>query len=393
MLIAASIDFFCFLAGLYILRDSGNRLYLYRGFLTRADGGMEGYNVYLKHRHPIVGWPAPFQFGGEEFDKLGSRRGTVFTDPDRHPACISLYGDSFVYSEDVSFADAWGNVLAKLQNCRVNNFGIAGYGTDQAYLRYLHNKADRSPIVILGIYSDNIRRNVNQFRYFYVPHTGIRFSFKPRFILSESGLSLIPLPTIDPANLDDFSKNPETYLKHEFYIPDGLLRTKFKFPYSFALTRAAFRSYQRNSIFPLDQFYRDGHPSKGLDITAELAKQFVKTAVSRGQRPIVLVIPTYKGLRKYQEAGFWKYQRLLDRLATVENMDVLNSGEALIDALEGETPKQLFTDREKGRGHFNPSGYRLLATIVRDHINQKCREVRMEDESWRCGAKVTRDGY
>jgi hypothetical protein len=75
-----------------------------------------------------------------------------------------MYGDSFVFGSAVDDEHSWGNQIAKRLSCRVQNFGVPGYGTDQAYLRFLHNDADQAPQVILNILFENVARNVNQNR-------------------------------------------------------------------------------------------------------------------------------------------------------------------------------------------------------------------------------------
>jgi hypothetical protein len=97
----------------------------------------------------------------EHCDKIGSRYVPEFPDPDKYQACVSLYGDSFTWGDEVDDVHAWGNVLSKLLHCRVSNFGVGGYGTDQAYMRFHYNKNDKPKLVILGFYTENIQRNVS----------------------------------------------------------------------------------------------------------------------------------------------------------------------------------------------------------------------------------------
>ena len=69
--------------------------------LTRAK-----YEEYLAIRDPELGWPAPRDIDGRRYDASGSRRVPAFPEPGRE--CVSLYGDSFTYSDEVGDADAWG---------------------------------------------------------------------------------------------------------------------------------------------------------------------------------------------------------------------------------------------------------------------------------------------
>src|SRR5580704_5995225 len=67
-------------------------------------------------------------------DRSGAKFNADFPEPGR--ACASAYGDSFVWGEEVPPADGWIEQLSRRIGCRVANYGVSGYGTDQAYLRF-----------------------------------------------------------------------------------------------------------------------------------------------------------------------------------------------------------------------------------------------------------------
>ncbi len=370
VLTAAFIDVFSFLAGLYILRDPLNRIHLYKKFLD-TPSNISDYKNYLKIRHPLLGWPSPNKFGGKKFDKTGVRRSPAFTHIKQNKPCISLYGDSFTYADEVAHEYAWGNVLSMLRNCRVHNFGVGGYGTDQAYLRYLDTN-DKSPIVILGIYDENIKRNVNQFRNFYLPITYLQFGFKPRFILEGDKLRLIPLPEIDPKKLRDFSRNPKKYLKYDFFVPDGNLNTQFKFPYSISLIEAVLKTIRstKNHSFNnhIHSFYSKNHISDSFEVTVGIVQEFRNTALRKSQIPIVLFIPGNNELKQFQKTQQWGYQPLLDELSKIEHLQLLNSGTKFIKYLDNRSPNILFIDQVTGGGHFNETGYKILAERVNEYL-------------------------
>ena len=54
---------------------------------------------------------------------------------------MEVYGDSYTEGVDVNYQNSWPSLLSQKINCRVINFGVEGYGTDQSYLRYkIHEK-------------------------------------------------------------------------------------------------------------------------------------------------------------------------------------------------------------------------------------------------------------
>ena len=95
----------------------------------------ENYATYLRDRDPVVGWPSRSSIGSGEIDRSGSRIVPRFPDP-AIPSCAALFGDSFTWGSETAPEHAYGNVLSGLMGCRVANYGVPGYGTDQAYLRY-----------------------------------------------------------------------------------------------------------------------------------------------------------------------------------------------------------------------------------------------------------------
>jgi hypothetical protein len=115
------------------------------------------------------------------------------------PACASAYGDSFTFGTPVGDDATFPHDLGVALGCRVSNFGMPGYGSDQAFLLYRAQRdADRAPIVILAHLTENVLRNVNQYRELLYPGGG--FGFKPRLRLDERGkLRRVPLVDAGPA--------------------------------------------------------------------------------------------------------------------------------------------------------------------------------------------------
>jgi hypothetical protein len=116
---------------------------------------------------------------------------------------IATYGDSFTACGEVNDDETWQFYLEIQLGYEVKNFGVAGYGTDQALLKLERNiaRGEISPILILGIFEENINRLVNQFRPFYLPQTGEKFGFKPIFRMKNGRLVPEPNPLTAEAAL------------------------------------------------------------------------------------------------------------------------------------------------------------------------------------------------
>lgn len=330
----------------------------------------DNYEEYLRRRDPLLGWPYPDRIGKGELDSSGSRIIPAFPDPDGE-TCVSLYGDSFTYGAEVRSEFAWSNVLSKMLNCRVSNFGVKGYGTDRSYLRFKQNDHDRAKIVILGHLSENVVRNVNQLTGLIYPAKG--FGLHPRFVLGDNGsLQLIPLLQLSEKDYLSMVYDPGMYLEHEYFIPGGPSGTyRAGFPYSYSVLKA-FGNYRfKSRLFGKSywsEFYSEDHPSHALQITALIIRSFCREAVADDKVPVVVIFPMEFDLNVYKKSKKWDYQNLIDKL--YENgTDVINIGDGFIKRIGQKDPCSLFTRCHSG--HYNEEGNRIVAELIRDYLKEK----------------------
>jgi len=322
------------------------------------------YDAYLRQRDPLLGWP--LRAPDARRDASGSRIVPAAPDPSA-PACLSLYGDSFTFGEDVAPEAAWGNLLAQRLGCRVANFGVGAYGSDQALLRFEVNRADRAPLILLGHMAENVARNVNQFRGFLFAESTVRL--KPRFVLGNDGdLELIPLPDLSRAEYERMLHHPEAVLAHEGLLPGtrygpvwgGLPHTLTLFR---ALASDRVAAYLRGGAYWND-LYRPDDPSRALALTAAILERFVDTAARQGRRGLVLVFPTRADLLRRRAGQPWPYAPLLAELRR-RRIDVLDVGEPLLAAPPGV---DLFVANGQ---HFNEEGNRRVAEAVEAFLRRR----------------------
>ena len=315
------------------------------------------YADYLARRNLKLGWTSSGTSAAED----GTRKDPAFS-PNLQP-CISLFGDSFTWSEEVEDGQAWGAVLATKIKCRVANYGVAGYGTDQAYLRY-QSIPPKGKVVFLNHWSDNIVRNVNQYRNLLV--SGSEFSFKPRFLWLNGALVLVPIPEISPSEIRNFLKNPRAYLEHEYFLPGGHSGNQTAaFPYSLAVLKAVFTNYRLHAWWKpsYTDFYRPDHVSKGLEVTSGIIASFVKDAQARDQVPVVTIIPSCGDLKYWRANGRFPYEQLKDALVA-QNIRHIDFGAEILKRTAGSPIENIGC-----KGHFNASGYRLFADIAFDYLS------------------------
>jgi hypothetical protein len=96
-------------------------------------------------------------------------------------AVVLVAGDSYTHGDEVADSESFPASLERILQVPVANFGVGGYGPDQALLK-LEGLIDRFPrtrVVVLAIVYENVRRMVNSYRPVYFQDTGIQFGLKP----------------------------------------------------------------------------------------------------------------------------------------------------------------------------------------------------------------------
>jgi hypothetical protein len=266
-------------------------------------------------------------------------------------------GDSFTFCEEVRDGEAWpAQVEELLPRCEVLNLGVGGYGTDQALLRLERFGLERVDAVIVGLLLENIGRNVNRYRPLWYPSA--EPAAKPRYVLRESGLELLPQPFATRAELVAAVRSGEVLARlreHEHwaetFLPPGLSWS------AAARLLAARRAYAARELEPL---WRDtaGEPFR---TTLALLAGFRPVARELGsEHVLVLVFPTRADLRRMLETGQRYWQPLLEALAGqgLEYIDLSGPlGEA--ERARGPTDPPLYLE-----SHLSPAANRIVASEV-----------------------------
>jgi hypothetical protein len=278
--------------------------------------------------------------------------------------CAAAFGDSFTHGHEGGDDETWPYRLSVALGCSVANFGVGGYGLDQAILRYERIRP-RTQLVILGLYVEMLRRDVAASWIFYArsPAPAHFNVTKPLFHLAETGLELIPRPM--PAT----RAAVELHHRHDFYRQN--LWTALAFPHTLSFGRAIYRHY----VADVRRFYRDrdsfwlpSHPSASYDLTLRLLHRLSTDVERSGARLVLVFLPTQS-------------QLLADRVSYETLMqDVPNyaGGACLIDVW----PQLSRHARSSGlpalvapKGHFSALGNQVIATAV-EHGLARCAQAR-----------------
>lgn len=245
---------------------------------------------------------------------------------------IAAFGDSFTHCDEVPFEDCWTHLVASDLGAEVINGGVPGYGTDQAYLRYLETRASLTPeVVVLGLMIGDIVRNVNVFRVFLGTWT---IWTKPRFVLDGDGIALINQPTLAPEGVPDAIEDGHPLLAHDWwYDPThwqgGLLAQSVAFRYLRARTDPG---PDRSGLM-----IAGGEP---LEVTARIVEAFAADVERDGGRFLCVILPSDPDLLRIEPV---RWQPLLTRLR-----------EADIEVVD---PTVALRERSRAPGLFRPGGH------------------------------------
>ncbi len=247
----------------------------------------EQIDEFLLRRTPL-GWGPPINEGGHVLQSRPRRDPGLEWLDDRD--CASAYGDSFTAGSGTADDDTYPHELGSILGCRVSNYGVGGYGSDQAFMLWRAQRhLDTAPVVVLGHLSENILRNVNQYRNLLYP--GRELFFKPRFVQDDGALVEVPVPIRTAQDFQQLESDPASVLRHEAFLD----RPRRAFPYTLALARwlvADFHVRSQLAGVPRHEaFYRSNHPSQALQLTARLLTAFASEAGANGQTPYVVLIP------------------------------------------------------------------------------------------------------
>ena len=278
---------------------------------------------------------------------------------DEHP-CAYVFGDSFAHGDEVADDQAWSALLSASLECQVLNYGVGGYGGDQAFLlmkRVLpdirHVRETKKPIVIFSIYQEMLRRNFAA-SWLYYCCKDMKRSLKPKYYYDDSANSFslknIPLSF----GYDEVSRH---------HITDRFSKNfKLKWPYSISMTKALLaqspvKSLLRDTLEPTTIDKQD-EDVRGLQFW--LMQQVLELARARGYSVLFVFMPSIDALASTGSSGFEKFfAKSRSELKGVDSnfLDVSSyfSGPNL-DNLKAT------------HGHYNAAGNALVAKAVSDFL-------------------------
>lgn len=285
---------------------------------------------------------------------------------------IAAFGDSFVHGDEVTTEEAWTTRLERTRpDLEVLNYGVGGYGIDQALLRYEREGRRLAPhVVLLGIITDDVLRGVNVYRPFFAPKTR-QVLAKPRFVVGADGdLVLVPNPLPDAgayrAFLDDPGPALQVIARHDDYAPPASAAGPLD-----VLATVRLVKLLRATLAQSGEGRRSIRHGE-LDVAAEpvrLARATVHEFVARvraaGAEPLVVFFPDRTELDARRDGRAITYRPLRDLLVAdgVPVVDLLDGFDALAP---GWTTRRIMR-----RSHYSPRGNRLVASWLAAELERR----------------------
>jgi len=302
------------------------------------------------------------------YNALGARaRREYAPQPPEHVVRLACFGDSFTHGDEVGDPDTWESQVEQLTpRIEALNFGVGGYGTDQALLRFRRVGLQGARVACLGLLVENIGRNVNRYRPFYWPPTPSCVA-KPRFVLRQGQLELLPIPYRSRSELLSAVRGDrvaQDLARHEYWIDET--RWTWIAPSSLARFAAGWLAYRRREP---RRIYADrsGEPYR---TTLELLIEFHRGTLERGaEASLVIVFPSRKELAACADGGPVFWQPLVDDVRA-RGVEVLDVTPLLLEAWES-------SNDEAGRaalfsgGHYSRLANGLVASALRAWVGRR----------------------
>lgn len=317
-------------------------------------------------------------------DDLGSRQ--LSAEDDNSAPMVASFGDSYTFCRQVENHQTWQAVMSAQLNSHVLNFGVGNYGLDQGLIRYNSTQLpDSVTTVIMGVVPETICRVHSYWKHYL--EFGNTLAFKPRYKLENGQMVFLPNIIKSEDDLYDLSEhlnkvqeNDEFYLKkyrsHQFSLPYSV--SFFKHPKHnvslvyYILKRKLYRLFgianakvenapfgviMKNNITESHKMYEQ---KQYCDLLKMLVTKFKEDAVSKGHRPILVIMPQLMDLKFFENRNI-PYDDFYQSLK--QELEVLD----LTQSLLGEDYSQFYINDQYG-GHFSDKGNLFVAEKILQQI-------------------------
>lgn len=346
--------------------------------LIAGEAGHAAYNSYL-------GWSLRPLAKTEQYqiNSRSIRSADEYSDePPMEKTRIAAFGDSFTFGQGVTNDETWEHHLSLLDpRYEILNFGVGGYGQDQAYLRYMsEGQTYHADIIIIGFIGENVFRNVNTFRPFYNPLTEFPLT-KPRFRLDGEGIELIENPMKDLQEYQLLLNQPKKtirqlgqhdYFYHQLYHRGPLDNLAFIRLLKVLIYNLSSKDRYEALFFKNDIFNMQ---SEGYQLAIRIIDQFCQKAEENGSVPVIVVLPTRRDLSRAYAGGGERYRPFLEYWES-KQYHVIDANELVFREGINVLENQWYTEDGHNSGLLNQKvaryihNYLINSGLLRDGFDQ-----------------------
>jgi hypothetical protein len=274
----------------------------------------------------------------------------------------------------VSNPDCWSALTERPGELEVMNYGVGGYGTDQAFLRYLREgSVPHADLVIIGFAPVNLGRIVNRYRGFISSGEGPWM--KPRFVIDAETdeLRLVPTPLRSYDDARRMMESREALLAvgegdwwYESAVYTGTL---YRWSAAVRLATGVWIRVKRRVLDP-DRLFDGGvfnTASEAFALQRRLGVEFADSVRSDGATPILLMYPSRDDVVAARGGADPSYRPLAEawRSAGLEVADPLAAFRDHAGSVD-----ELFAPA----GHYSATGNALVAALVSDLADRYSRD-------------------
>lgn len=325
---------------------------------------------------PVLGWRyrAGYENDGDRINAQGLRSDREYpSSPEPGVMRIAAFGDSFVYGNEVGNSDSWAAVLEQaVPQWEVLNFGVGGYGTDQAYLRYLHEGRAVAPdLVLIGFVPVNVRRNVNVYRRFL---SGREWALtKPRFVLDDAGeLAHVPNPLRHEAHYQRLLEEPGLVRRlgpHDHWYRPAIYENPLYDVSAAVRVGSVLWNAVRERYLSGDRLLVGGQlnaASSAFALQARLLEEFASSASAAGSVPIVVLFPDRDSIERVGRGETVSFAPLMRRLQAIGVDFVDLTSEFAARHHSGDVDAWFMPG-----DHYSPEGNRIVAEGLEAEIRAR----------------------
>ena len=274
---------------------------------------------------------------------------------------VSLFGDSFIHGHDIDLAGSLAPQLetalrARRIDAEALNFGVGGFGMDQAYLRYSREGGRfETDVVVMGLQFENVARHVMVFRLIAFPQTAIPFS-KPRYYFDGPSLLVANRPTVAPERIADtlatFDRSP--LRRFESFYTERYQRRWYSWSRLLSVIAAWTARENESQLNVLDP------TGEAIVITLAVLEQFRNDVRVTGKPFLLVYLPLKDNIAAQLNGGADPSEPLLA---------LLRPGFTIVDP----SPRLVALAREHGvdavaPGHYSAIGNGAVAETLADAI-------------------------